>query len=640
MLRTMRKDFKKYSWTLWLVIIVFLLGFSFTDIFTGGNASKTVIARIGDQEISVEKYQKQLFQVLENYKNQMKENFNKDLITQMRVPEQILQNLINSAIIRSEAAKLSLRSTNSELKKVIVNFPAFQKDGKFVGISEYKRYLAIFRTNAKDFESDLKNDIVNAKLKELVTASMVIDNKLLREIYKNENDSADVDYIKLKITSNKSDFSASDQELQNYFEKNKKSFKSPEKRKGDIIALKYNDFVSELKLTESDFYNYFRENKEQFQIPEKIRIYRLFIDYTESSREEILKRMEELKTDLNVENFESSTQLYSTDNKKDTGGDWGYSEWKSFTSQEQSIIKSLRQGEISDPVDTFSGFSILFAKEKTAETQEPYETSKPKIKNIMEKEALRNIVSTKLEKIFSKAKSASDLTAGKKDNTIKIVDTGYITSGEAVKDVDQFGYLSRKLFSMNEREISYPVEFMDGIAIVQLTSVKEPENESFEIVKSRVTELVIGDKQINDAISSSATLSSSLNGFSDKDQIESFLKKRNMKLENIAYKRGNELGTLGKDPLLDKMIYNSEEGKFNNPFRIGDNVVILRAQNIKVSSDEDFNREKNSFYKKKLKEIKNNYFISYILNKRAKYQVGINQELYDKVRESVISRFN
>lgn len=640
MLRTMRKDFKKYSWTLWLVIIVFLLGFSFTDIFTGGSASESVIAKVGDQEINVEQYQKRLFQVLDNYKNQMKGNFNKELITQMRLPEQILQNLINSEIIQNEAKKLSLRATKSELKKMIVNFPAFQREGKFVGISEYKRYLAIFRTNAKDFESDLKKDIVNDKLKEIVTASMIVDNSTLMEIYKNENDSAEVDYVKLKINSKTSDFSTSDQELQNYFEKSKKDFKTPEKRRGNIVVLKYDDFKKDLKLNEADFHDYFRQNKEQFQVPEKTRIYRLFINYTEDNREEVLKNMEDLKITLNTENFESVSRLHSTDIKKENGGDWGYSEWKSFTSQEQSIIKSLKQSEISDPVDTLSGFAILFAKEKISEMQEPYETAKPKIVNIMEREELRNMVMTKLDKAYAKVKGAADLSAIKKDKSLSIIETGYLTSGEAVKDVEQFGYLSRKFFSMNEKEISYPVEFMDGLAIVQLISVKEPENELFVNVKDKVKELVIADKQIVDAISKSESFSSSLNSFSDKDQIENYLKKNDMKLENINYKRGNELADLGKDEGLDSIIFNGEEGKFLKPIRIGDNIAILRAKNIKVSTEADFSREKTQFYKKKLEEIKNNYFISYIMGKRAKYQVGINQKLYDKIRESVVARFN
>jgi len=471
MLRTMRDDFKKYSWTLWLVIIAFLLGFSFTDIFSGGNANETVLVQVGKKEINVETYQKQLFQVFDNYKNRMKENFNKDLIIQMRIPEQILQTLINSEIIQSEADKMHLRATNSELKNMIVNFPAFQKDGKFVGINEYKRYLAIYRTNAKDFESDLKKDIINDKLKEVITASMIMDNSILKKLYKKDKDSADVDYVKLDQDQNGKKFSASDQELQTYFENNKDSFMTPEKRNGKIVALKYEDFRKDLKITEKDYYDYFREKKEEFLVPEKTKISRLFLEYTESDRDDILKKIEEIKTGLNSENFETITKLNSTGPKKETGGDWGYTEWKSFTSQEQSIIKSLTQGEISDPVDTFKGFSILFAKEKSLETQEPYETAKPKIKNILDKAALKKLVTAKLDKLYRKIKGTKDLSALNNDNSVKVVETGFITNGAAIKEVEQFGYLSRQLFNMSGNDINYPVEFMDGIAIVQLTYI-------------------------------------------------------------------------------------------------------------------------------------------------------------------------
>ncbi len=640
MLRSMRDDFKKYSWTLWLVIIAFLLGFSFTDIFSGGSVSKTVIAKIGDNEIKIERFQKQLLQTLDNYKNQMKGNFNKELITQMRIPEQILQNLINSSIIGIEAKKLNIRATKSELKEMIVNHPAFQKDGKFIGITKYKRYLAMFRTNAKDFESDLKKDIINNKLKQLVTASLVVDNDSLREKYRKEKDSVNLDYIKIKVDSKQSDFNASEEELKEYFEKNKDSFKTPERRSANIIALRFDDFKKDLKLKEQDYYDYFREKKDQFRIPEKIKISRIFIDYNKTDREEVFKRIEKLRKELNTSNFESSARLFSKDRKKDNGGDWGYSEWKSFTSQERSIIKSLKQSEISDPVDTLNGFSILYAKEKTLERQEPYETAKPKIKNLLEREGLRKIVRAKLDKIYKKIMETGNFDKVKNNKSLKIVETGYITNGEAVKDIEQFGYLSRKMFTMKEKEIDYPAEFIDGMAIIKLLSIKYPENESFENVKDKVRTLVIKDKRMIDAIKKNSSLTLSLNKISDKKKLEKFLNDKNMKLENINYQRGNELAGVGKNKKLDSIVFNSDENKFSNPTRIGNNIVIFRAKDIKATSETDFMNDREQFYKDKLTKMKNNYFVSFILNKRSKYDIGINRKLYDKVKESVLSRFN
>jgi len=581
-----------------------------------------------------------LFQVFDNYKNRLKENFNKDLILQMQIPEQVLQTLINSEIIQNEADSLNLRATDSELKSKIMSFPAFQKDGKFVGINEYKRYLAIFRTNAKDFEADLKKDIVNDKLKEIITASMVLDNSMLKEMYKKEKDSADVDYVTLTPGEAHEDITASEEELRSYFDKHRDSFKTPEMRRAKIVALKYDDFKKELKLEEKDYYDYFRENKEEFLIPAKTRISRLFIEYTEGEREEVLKQIREIKKGLNVDNFEEAARLHSTDEKKDKGGDWGYSEWKNFTSQEQTIIKSLGPGEISDPVDTFKGFSLLYAKEKTTEHQEPYETAKPKIKNILDRAELRKMVTSKLDKLYGKVKGGKDLSLLSDDSSIRVIDSGFIKTGEAVKDVEQFGYLSRQMFTMEEKEIRYPVEFMDGIAIVQLSAVKTPENKKFEEAKERVREQVVTNKKLDALAADSASLTSRLNRLSDDQEIENLLKTEGLKLDTMNFKPGNDLGALGKSEDLDNRIFSGEEGKFSSPFRIGDHVVLVRTRNVKVTSDEDFNREKDQFYQAKLREAKDNYFISYIMNKRAKYEVGINQKLYDRVREAVIARFN
>ena len=49
MLRTMRNDFKKYSWTLWLVILAFVGGFILTDAFSGKSQGKTGLIYVDDE---------------------------------------------------------------------------------------------------------------------------------------------------------------------------------------------------------------------------------------------------------------------------------------------------------------------------------------------------------------------------------------------------------------------------------------------------------------------------------------------------------------------------------------------------------------------------------------------------------------
>ncbi len=640
MLRTMRNDFKKYSWTLWLVIIAFLLGFSLTDIFSGGKASNTVVAKVGEIEIDAETFQKQLFQTLESYKNQMKGKLNASFISQLRIPEQILNTLINSEVIQNEAKKLNLKSTEKELKEKIINFPYFQRNGKFVGISEYKRFLAVSRTNAQDFENDLRKDIINDKLKELITASLTIDKSTLKESYSKEMDSAEIEYIKLNTSEIKISNKIPESELSVFYEKNKDSFKTNEKRKGNIIALKFDDFKKEVKLEDIDLYNYFKEHKDDFLIPEKVKISRILLKYEKDNREDILKKAEEIRKELTADGFSDVAKLHSQDEKSAQGGDWGYFDWKNFTSQEQSIIGSLGEGEISNPVDTLAGFTILYAKEKSAEKQESYEKTKERIKNILEKEKLNEIVKNKLAKIYKSLKGNADLNKSVKDKSVSVTELSYLTNGEAIKDTDQFGYISRKLFTMKEKDIQYPVEFITGIAIVQLTSIKEPQTETFDKAKEKVRNEVIKMKLLEKTIGNSRALTNNLNSMKDEEKIKKFIEDKKLKLEKFNYKRGNKLANFETPENMDDMVFSMAENSFSPAVKLENEAVIIRVIKKKITSETDFEMAKNDYYKKKLQELKNNYFVSYIFNKKMKYEIGVNQELFNKIREYVVSRFN
>ncbi len=640
MLRNMRNDFKKYSWTLWLVIIAFILGFSLIDLFSGGKVSERVVAKVNSREIKIEDFQRQLTQVLENYKSRSKGKISKSLITQMRVPEQVLQNLINSEIIQNEAEKFNLRTTENELSDKIVNFPVFQRNGKFIGIREYKRYLAIMKTNAKDFENDLSKDILNEKLKTLITSGLLLNDSDLYKKYKNEKDSAELEYVVMTTDKVKLSKKISDDELKNYYNENKALFKSNEKRKANVIALKFDDFKKDLKIDDMKLFTYFKENKDSFLIPAKTRVYRIHLKYDKKNREAVLKKAEDLQSGLTVSNFFENAKKISEDDKAANGGDWGYSAWKSLTSQEQTIIDSLKQNEISGPVDTFDGFALLMTSEKSVERQESFDKVKGRIKSILEKEELNKIVKTKMDKIFKTLREGKDIASQYKGTVPKLVTTDFIESGQSIPEIDTFGYISRKLFSMNKNEISYPVEFIKGIAIVQMTDKKEPEIEDFLKVKNKVLIELSKVKKLAKLFTQAESVTALINRLKGEKELKKILDKRNLKLEKYTYKRGASFAGDQPSENTDMKIFSLETKKFSNPIKLKGRIAIVRVNKKTESTRLDFEKNLPDFYKKQLAEVRNNYFIAYILNKRKEYKIGLNGKLFNEIKESILARFN
>jgi hypothetical protein len=209
--------------SIYLALALLLVAFSLFWGPGGFLKKKTspYVVSVGRDKITVVEYERQLLKTLQHYQEQFQNNFNKSMITRLRIPEQILQNMIHMSIIQTEARKLNITVSDEELKEKIINLPAFQRDGKFIGVENYKRILASNRMDINEFEDQLKKQIIGEKLQEFVTRELVIDDDTLQDKYKKERDKADLDFIIFRPVRIKKDINVEDKELTDYYEKNK-----------------------------------------------------------------------------------------------------------------------------------------------------------------------------------------------------------------------------------------------------------------------------------------------------------------------------------------------------------------------------------------------------------------------------------
>jgi len=659
MLRKMRSNLKSLSWTLWLVILAFI-GFIFVEWGSGrldSFGSKSDLLSVNGKSIRGEVFQKNLTQSLNMYKDQFKNNFNISFVNQLRIPEQILQNLINKSIIQQEAEKLNILATEDEVKDKIINYSETfndknnkpsrvfifrengKADGQFIGVKEYERRLAYSRIEINEFEQNRKNEIVFDKFKELITGGMVINKASLWELYKKEKDKAEVDFIVLKPDRIKNTINPSPDNLKSFYEKNKNQFKSPEKRAGYVIAYKYDDFKKDIKISNQELYDYFKKHKKMFMVQGKTKVSRLFLKYSDQNREDILKKAETILPNLKRENFSEKTKELSQDDKAQVGGDWGYWEWKNFTKQELSIIENMKENQISSPIDTLEGFSIIYIPEKIPQKQEPFDSVKNRIKEIIEKEKVHQYVENKLEDIHDELNKEKDIKNKALELGEKVISTDLLTQGEAIKDLDEMGHISRKFFELKKNEIEFPVEFMQGLAIVQLSTIKEPAIEKFESVSQKVKEKFIQARKMNLLKLEAQDIINKLTGIKNQERTTTYLKNQNLSSDTFTYQRGNKLSHLPLKSGLDNIIFSANENQYLNPIEYDNEVVILKLKNKHVSVKEDFRMDKTSFYNSKINELKNIYFSSFVSHKRSDYKIHFNQELFEKIKDHVISRF-
>ncbi len=637
----MRKNLKSLSWTLWLVILAFV-GFIFVEWGSGRLdtfGGESDLLSINGETIKGDEFSKNLVQILESYKMQLKDNFNVSIIKQLQIPEQILQTLVNKTIIYQEAEKLNIRTSDQELTNKIIHIPGFQRDGKFIGVKEYQRFLTYRRINISEYEGELKKEIVMEKFKELISSGLVLDDLSLWKSYRQDKDSADIDYVILKPDRIKQNIQPVENEVKAYYQKNKDDFKSPEKRSGQIIFYKYDDHKKEIEISNQELYDYFTANKKMFVTPEKTKVSRLFLKYSNENRSEILKKAEDLNSVLSPGNFAQNARELSQDDKASAGGDWGYWEWKDFSSQEREFIKKMSENQISTPIDTRQGFSIIFISEKIAQQQQPFETAKTRIKDVLERDKTHNLVREKLDKIHRKLNPKKSLKDQAQEMGFKYEETGLLASGEILKDIDETGNVSKKFFTLRKGEIGFPVELRQGLAIVQLSAIIEPGIEAFENIKTTVIDAYINDQKMNLLMQDAIKLITELNTLQNEKTISRFLKKKNLNADNLTYKRSNKLSHLPVKKGLDDIIFSLEENQYAPPIQYDSEIAIIKLKTKKIVDKNEFENDKTSFYQTQIEELKNNYFGTYVMKKRENAKIKFNQELFGEIRDYVMSRY-
>jgi hypothetical protein len=177
-----------------------------------------------------------------------------------------------------------------------------------------------------------------------------------------------------------------------------------------------------------------------------------------------------------------------------------------------------------------------------------------------------------------------------------------------------------------------------GMAIVQLMKTEKPMVEPLEKVKEKVKNEAIRARKVERLMNQAQAITAELNNMKDEKKTKKFLEDKELTATSATYTRGNRLAHLPIKKGLDGLIFSLDEKEYSSPIDFNTEVAIVKVKSKKVTSPSDFEMEKKEFYAQKLNETKSNYFYSYILNKREAYDVRINQDLYQEVKDHILAR--
>src|SRR5690606_35470866 len=135
----------------------------------------------------------------------------------------IVDGLVGNRILRVEAERLGLTATDAEVAAEIRE--QFKpEDGKAWDQTQYEQNIDNQFGSVSSFEESVRDELSSNKLRALVTSGVTVSEEEVLQDYQRRNAKFDLSYVALNPTELSQTITPSEEELREYFERNKQNY--------------------------------------------------------------------------------------------------------------------------------------------------------------------------------------------------------------------------------------------------------------------------------------------------------------------------------------------------------------------------------------------------------------------------------
>ncbi len=474
---------------LWVIVIVF--------VGWGGYAYQTRhesdIARVGEHYISGSEYQTAYNNMVEGISKQFGGALPEDLKRSLNLKQQALDSLIQHYLIIKGANSIGLAATTDEVRRKILEIPAFQTEGKFDS-QHYEGLLRRMNMTPDIFEQEMYEDITTLKVQGFIKGRAVVtEDEILTDFHLNR-DQIKVAYVVFDPKSFEDKVTVEEADLRTFYQNNQNRYMEPEKREIAYVLLNMEDLEKEIHPGDEEIRRYYDENAAKFAREKQVRAQHILFrvkpdapqDEVEKIRADAQKILDEAKKG---KNFAELAKKYSQDEASaKKGGELGFFSQKQMEQAFSAAAFALKPGDISDLVRTPYGFHIIKSEEISEARTAPLEEAKGDIERDIKSQGAQDIAYKQARNLRDLAYARKDVDKAAQEMKMTVSNPVWIEKSEGQADSGPFpGAIKAKLFELSQGDVSDMLELPKGFAVAQVKSIKRPQPIPFENIKDKVT---------------------------------------------------------------------------------------------------------------------------------------------------------
>ncbi len=429
-------------WTLVFVFVSFIFfSWGMKSSFTNRKDPNT-LAQVGEEIINYADFNKVYQPAMDKLYNAKEESPNPSEIKKLK--EQVLEKLVDEAVLRQVALKLGLSVPDDELMGFLQHQNYFLNEtGKF----DKKKYMELLEANhfkPEDFENSQRQDILLQKIRSILMDGVLFTNEDLKNFAVFLGRDLKAVYVSIDPEKYEKKIQPSSPDLKAYYENNKNRYDHVERAKVRHILINLQGNESTVDQEKA------KKNLEQY-------------------RNEILAKKKST--------FEETAKKFSQDGgSKDKGGELGWISrngmGKDFKEFEDAVFR-MKKGEISQPVKTKFGYHLVQLEDHEKEYKSVFEEVKTKVLKQYQKEKATQQIINLSEQLVEKLKNKEDLIKAADSLALEVTSTSWFTRDSGIPMLKDSKELSGELATLYPNQWKGPLELDQTEYFFQLTDARE-----------------------------------------------------------------------------------------------------------------------------------------------------------------------
>jgi peptidyl-prolyl cis-trans isomerase D len=315
MLATLRRHYKYFLIATAVLVIPTFIMWGGPGRMLQKRPGEEEVARVNGTPITAEELAHSMAAARQRLRAALGENYDPDMFEGGALVQRVLNDLVTARLVSQEVDRLRIRVSHEAVEEWLRNQPQFFEDGKF-NAEEYNAFVSRTDIPWDSVYEDLRRSIRLDMLVAGVESVAKLSEPELREEYRLRNDKVKVKYL----------------------------------------AFTPSQFEDEVTVTDEEIQQYYAENQQSFIEPEKIRVQYVTVPIapSDSDREAVLEKARDVLAKARAgEDFAELAERYSEEPQaSENAGDMGWREERLLSGAIASAVSELKEGDLSDVVET------------------------------------------------------------------------------------------------------------------------------------------------------------------------------------------------------------------------------------------------------------------------------------------------